>query len=149
MTTWRLSFAFNGGGEWRFYTRGGVKIPIKEINVEAAMIEAQEGTVAKDLFLEDVKRRLRGAQRGELTPPDDVKTDLARAQGMHELRWEREMKTGQLRWWRLYYCEPLALYPERVMLALRFAEKLTKEGQDADIDEAVTRYNWWKTNSQT
>ncbi|NKQ53326.1 hypothetical protein HFP15_10575 [Amycolatopsis sp. K13G38] len=143
MTAGQRSFACSGGGQWRFYTRNGVKVPLKEIRDEAAIVEARDGTVARDLFMEDVKAKLRSAERGELVRPDDVKTDMARASGIHELRWEREMHPCELRWWRLYYCEPVRLYQQRVMLALRFAEKLSPEGQDLDIDEAVTRYNWW------
>ncbi|TDV50723.1 hypothetical protein [Actinophytocola oryzae] len=73
-----------------------------------------------------------------LTPPDDVKTDMARASGIHELRWRIECKQ-----WRMYYCEPLRLRLKRIMLGLPFSEKTTLDLQNDDIDEAVTRYNWW------
>lgn len=136
--TRRTSFAFNGGGRWRFFERDGVKVPLAEIAQAADRIEVEEGRVARQDFVEAVRAKLKAAEDGALTPPDDVKTRMNRAQGIDELRWRIDRKQ-----WRLYYCEPLRLHRERVMLALRFSRKTSTDRQDRDIDEAVTRYTWW------
>ena len=138
MPTWRMSFAFNGGGAWWFYKRDGVHVPLEEIKQAAVGVEAEEGLLAKIDFVEAIRVKIKAAQLGELTPPDDVKTDLARAAGLHELRWRIERKQ-----WRLYYCEPPRLYVKRIMLGLLFNEKTTSDLQDEDIDNAVNRYIWW------
>jgi hypothetical protein len=136
--TRRVSFAFGGGGTWQFYERDGAKVPLEEIKQVATRIEAEEGYIAKIDFIEAVRAKLQAAERGELMPPDDVKTRMTRASGIDELRWRIDHKQ-----WRLYYCEPVRLHQKRIMLGLRFSQKTTADLQDRDIDEAVVRYNWW------
>ncbi|GAB3435792.1 hypothetical protein [Actinophytocola sediminis] len=138
MAGWHVSFAFSGGGTWRFYELDGVSVPLAEIKQAAAWVAEEEGAIARALFVEAIRAKLKAAERGALTPPDDVKTDLVRATGLHELRWQIEDRQ-----WRMYYCEPLRRHQQRIMLSLLFNEKTTADLQDRDIDGAVTRYTWW------
>ncbi|GAA4018709.1 hypothetical protein GCM10022247_47920 [Allokutzneria multivorans] len=138
----RSSFAYNGGGTWRFYEREGVNIPMAEIREHASAIAAVEGIAARNDFIATIRLKIKRAALGQLVPPADAKTRMARRPDSNELRWLFESTH-----WRLYYSEPLRLYTERVMLGLRFNIKRSMEQQNRDIDEASLRNVWWHAYS--
>ncbi|MEV6897474.1 hypothetical protein [Amycolatopsis sp. NPDC051372] len=125
------------GGTWNWYTRDGVNIPKKEIGEQVERIRARDSGDAK-LFLAAVVEQLERAKRGQLVEPDEVKIAMWRARGINEIRWA--LDSGA---WRMYFCEPLRLQRDRVMVALLFGRKVTLDEQDEDIDEANERYAWW------
>ncbi|WP_168200738.1 hypothetical protein [Allokutzneria sp. NRRL B-24872] len=138
----RSSFAYNGGGDWRFYEREGVNIPMAEIREHASVIAAVEGIAARNDFIATIRLKIKRAALGKLVPPADAKTRMARRPDINELRWLIEGTH-----WRLYYSEPLRLHTERVMLGLRFNHKASVEQQNRDIDEASQRNVWWHANT--
>ena len=119
MATDRASFAFDGvGGRWEWYEVGGRRIPIDEIQQHASAIAASESANAARDFKQLIAEKLRRAGRGALSVPEDGRPHLFRADGVMEIEWR--LRGDQ---WRLYYCEPLQLRRERVMLGLYFNKK--------------------------
>ncbi|MGW3966840.1 hypothetical protein ACWED2_43975 [Amycolatopsis sp. NPDC005003] len=139
MTSGWVSFAFTSGGQWKWYEKEGVNVPIAEVQAHAADIEAAEGADAARDFRALIKAKLNRAERGELHEPGDGRPRLQLRPGVMEIKW----KIGRKQW-RLYYSEPLKLRDAKVMLGLLFNRKLSKEQQDRDIEEAARRWGWWQ-----
>ena len=138
----RKSFVFDGGGQWQWLMQGNKNVPFSEMQDHYTQIESSEGAVAARDFRALIKEKLRKAARGELREPEDGRAYLARRAGVMEIKWGLDERQ-----WRLYYCEPIKLLIDRVMLGLLFNRKDTVDQQDQDIDEAANRWIWWQRNS--
>ncbi|GAA4024934.1 hypothetical protein GCM10022247_56720 [Allokutzneria multivorans] len=140
----RSSFAFNGGGNWRWYEPNGINLPMREARQCAALIEATQGQVARDDFISAIMTKIKKAERGELEYPDDAKAGMARSPDINELKWRLEDDE-----WRLYYSEPIKLHAQRGMLGLHFDVKPDLDHQDRSIDEAARRNKDWHETVDT
>lgn len=142
VTTQRRSFAFDraGGASWQWYQEAGRPVPIDEMRRHIEDYAAGEGLGAAKLFRADIHTKLLRAQAGTLQVPDDGRPELRLVQGIMEIKWG----VGDAQW-RLYYCEPLHLQAQRIMVGLHFNRKEDLDQQDAHIREAARRWTSWQS----